>query len=123
MVVIFNNCLANKVLVSQACPLSFFLFLFLPTWMLSFCRLLVKVVIIIIFVHTRNELASLAHSFYTCLKHQLIHLTIVLLRSTCIYLGFIVVWSFIPRDTYTVRCGAARPAQLHHQRERACAHP
>ena len=36
---------------------------------------------------TRNELASLAHSFYTCLKHQLIHLTIVLLRS--IHLGFI----------------------------------
>ena len=23
---------------------------------------------------TRNELASLAHSFYTCLKHQLMHL-------------------------------------------------
>ena len=22
---------------------------------------------------TRNELASLAHSFYTCLKHQLMH--------------------------------------------------
>ena len=24
-------------------------------------------------VHTRNELASFAHSFYTCLKHQLMH--------------------------------------------------
>ena len=24
-------------------------------------------------VFTRNELASLAHSFYTCLKHQLMH--------------------------------------------------
>ena len=24
-------------------------------------------------MHTRNELASLAHSFYTCLKHQLMH--------------------------------------------------
>ena len=81
--------------------------------------------------YTRNELASLAHSFYTCLKHQLIHLTIiVLLRS--IYLGFLVVWSFIPRDTFILskihdrpcsRCGAARPAQLRHQRERACAHP
>ena len=32
---------------------------------------------------TRNELALLAHSFYTCLKHQiqLVHLTIVLFRS------------------------------------------
>ena len=54
----------------------------------------------IILVYTRNELASLAHSFYTYLKHQLIHLTIiVLLRLRSIYLGFIVVWSFIPRDT------------------------
>ena len=35
-----------------------------------------------IIIFTRNELASLAYSFYTCLKHlvQLIHLTIVLFR-------------------------------------------
>ena len=39
----------------------------------------------LVIIYTRNELASLAHSFYTWLK-QLIHLTIVLLRS--IYLGF-----------------------------------
>ena len=39
---------------------------------------------------TRNELASLAQSFYTCMKHQLIHLIIVLFRS--IYLGSKVVW-------------------------------
>ena len=75
-----------------------------------------------VYTNTRNELASLAHSFYTCLKHQLIHLTIVLLRSIYIYtLGSLVVWSFIPRDTLYCRiihdrprCGAARPAQLHH---------
>ena len=53
---------------------------------------------------TKNELASLAHSFYTYLKHQLNHLTIiVLLRLRSIYLGFIVVWSFIPRDTLYCR--------------------
>ena len=70
----------------------------------------------IIIIYTRNELASLAHSFYTCLKHQLIHLTIVLLRS--IYTLGSYVWSFIHAILYTVRCGAARPAQLHHQRAR-----
>ena len=33
--------------------------------------------------YSRNELTSLAHSFYTCLKHQLMHvLIIVLFRST-----------------------------------------
>ena len=25
------------------------------------------------YIITRNELASLAHSYYTCLKHQLMH--------------------------------------------------
>ena len=71
---------------------------------------------------TRNELASLAHSFYTYLKHQLIHLTIiVLLRLRSIYLGFIVVWSFIPRDTLYCRkihdrprCGAAQRGRLNY---------
>ena len=74
--------------------------------------------------YTRNELASLAHSFHTCFKHQLIHLTIVLLR----YIYTLVHSSKLCGHLfnvirYTVRCGAAPPAQLHQQRERACAHP
>ena len=44
---------------------------------------------LLVYIYPRNELASLAHSFYSCLKHQLSHLTIVLFRS--IYLGSIVV--------------------------------
>ena len=37
---------------------------------------------------TRNELASLAHSFYTCLKHQLMLASIyVLLSSTLDYVA------------------------------------
>ena len=66
------------------------------------------------YVHFSNT-----HSFYTCLKHQFIHLTIVLLRS--IYLGFIVVWSFIPRGTLYCRkihdrprCGAAQRGRLNY---------
>ena len=43
---------------------------------------------ILLLVYTRNELASLAHSFYTCLKHQLmLALIIVLLRSTLDYVA------------------------------------
>ena len=33
-------------------------------------------------IHTRNELASLAHSFYTCLKHQLMLASIIVLLSS-----------------------------------------
>ena len=61
---------------------------------------------------TRNELASLAHSFYTCLKHQLIHLTIVLLKS--IYLGFIVVWSLIYSTRYFILYVAAQRGRLNY---------
>ena len=35
-----------------------------------------------IFIYTRNELASLAHSFYTCLKHQLMHQQLLYSSST-----------------------------------------
>ena len=76
---------------------------------------------------------SLAHSFYTCLKHQLIHLTIVLLRS--IYIPWVpsCVVIYSTRYFYTVQkftIGHVRVAArrgrlnyIHHQRERACAHP
>ena len=91
----------------------------LPT--LGECLISYTIEKIIIIYNTRNELASLAHSFYTCLKHQLIHLTIVLLRSIILYLGFIVVWSFIPRNTlYCLkihdrpRCGAAQRGRLNY---------
>ena len=52
------------------------------------------------YMYTRNELASLAHSFYTCLKHQLIHLTnIVLFRSIYIPWVHSCVVTFILRET------------------------
>ena len=37
---------------------------------------------IIIIILTRNELASLAHSFYTSLKHQLMLASIIVLLSS-----------------------------------------
>ena len=43
---------------------------------------------ILFLIITRNELASLAHSFYTCLKHQLmLPSIIVLLSSTLDYVA------------------------------------
>ena len=56
---------------------------------------------------TRNELASLAHSFYTCLKHKLMHQ----LYSSALYsyLGLccMLVWParhFPPLPFYMLRC-------------------
>ena len=48
--------------------------------------------------YTRNELALLAHSFYTCLKHQLMHLTKLMCYSD---LGSMVI-SFTRNFIYTV---------------------
>ena len=43
---------------------------------------------------TRNELASLAHSFYTSLKHQFMHALVVLLSST---LGYVACMMLDPQ--------------------------
>ena len=61
-----------------------------------------------ILMNTRNELASLAHSFYTCLKHQLMLPSIIVLLSST--LDYVVCMMLDPQlyniITFRPNCGA-----------------